>query len=142
MLQLAQGVAADVKLSGSEKSFTGQVWQLSPVVDQNTRQGTARVALSFSPDLRPGGFATARIQGGEMTATILPESAVLADDDGAFVYVINEENQATRRAVTIGRATEFGIAITEGLSGDELVVQSAGGFLNPGETVNPRREQT
>ena len=77
-----------------------------------------------------------------MTATILPESAVLADDDGAFVYVINEENQATRRAVTIGRATEFGIAITEGLSGDELVVQSAGGFLNPGETVNPRREQT
>ena len=142
MLQLAQGVAADVKLSGSEKSFTGQVWQLSPIVDQNTRQGTARVALSFSPDLRPGGFATARIQGGEMTATILPESAVLADDDGAFVYVINEENQATRRAVTIGRATEFGIAITEGLSGDELVVQSAGGFLNPGETVNPRREQT
>lgn len=139
MAQLVQGVNAEVTLSGSDKTFTGQVWQLSPVVDQNTRQGTARVALAFSPDLRPGGFATARIQGGELTATILPESAVLADDQGSFVYVIDEENKAARRAVTIGRATEQGIAITEGLSGAELVVESAGGFLNPGETVNPRR---
>ena len=139
MAQLVQGVNAEVKLSGSDKIFTGQVWQLSPVVDQNTRQGTARVALAFSPDLRPGGFATARIQGGELTATILPESAVLADDQGSFVYIIDEENKAARRAVTIGRATEQGIAISEGLSGTELVVESAGGFLNPGETVNPRR---
>ena len=139
MAQLVQGVNAEVKLSGSDKIFTGQVWQLSPVVDQNTRQGTARVALAFSPDLRPGGFATARIQGGELTATILPESAVLADDQGSFVYIIDEDNKAARRAVTIGRATEQGIAISEGLSGTELVVESAGGFLNPGETVNPRR---
>lgn len=139
MAQLAQGVNAEVTLSGSDKTFSGQVWQLSPVVDQNTRQGTARVALAFSPDLRPGGFATARIQGGSLTATILPESAVLADEEGSFVYVIDKENKATRRAVTIGRATEQGIAIIEGLSGDELVVESAGGFLNPGETVNPRR---
>lgn len=142
MLQLAQGVNASVTLSGSEKTFTGQVWQISPTVDQNTRQGTARVALAFSPDLRPGGFATARIQGGEITATILPESAVLANDEGPFVYVIDKENKATRRAVTIGRATDQGIAITEGLSGNELVVESAGGFLNPGETVNPRRAQS
>ena len=142
MVQLANGVPANVRLAGSDKTFSGQVWQLSPTVDQGTRQGTARVALPFSPELRPGGFATARIEGGSMTATVLPESAVLADDEGPFVYVINEENKATRRAITIGRATEKGIAITEGLSGDELVVQSAGGFLNPGETVNPRRAET
>lgn len=139
MIQLAQGVGAEVTLAGSDKTYAGQVWQISPVVDQNTRQGTARVALPFSADLRPGGFATARIQGGDLTATVLPESAVLADAEGSYVYIIDAENKASRRAVTIGRATEEGIAITEGLSGDELVVESAGGFLNPGETVNPRR---
>lgn len=139
MAQLGQGVNAQVTLAGSDKTFAGQVWQISPTVDQTTRQGTARIALAFASDLRPGGFATARIQGGELTATILPESAVLADEEGSFVYVIDGENKASRRAVTIGRATEQGVAITEGLSGDELVVESAGGFLNPGETVNPRR---
>jgi len=142
MAQLSQGVNAEVTLAGSSKSYSGQVWQISPVIDQNTRQGAARVALAFSPDLRPGGFATARIEGGTLTATVLPESAVLADGDGAFVFVVDEENKAIRRALTIGRATDQGIAITEGLTGDELVVMSAGGFLNPGETVNPRRQDT
>lgn len=142
MVQLSQGVAADVTLAGSDKTFSGQVWQLSPTVDQNTRQGTARVALAFSPDLRPGGFATARIQGGSLTAIVLPESAVLADDQGAFVYVVDKDNKTERRSVTIGRATDQGIAIVEGLTGEELVVQSAGGFLNPGETVKPRRADT
>ncbi|MEO0870548.1 MAG: efflux RND transporter periplasmic adaptor subunit [Pseudomonadota bacterium] len=142
MVQLSQGVSAEVTLAGSTKSFSGQVWQISPVIDQNTRQGAARVALAFSPDLRPGGFATARIEGGTLTATVLPESAVLADGEGAFVYVVDEENKAIRRSVTIARATEQGIAITDGLTGDELVVMSAGGFLNPGETVNPRRQDT
>ncbi|MEM6586678.1 MAG: efflux RND transporter periplasmic adaptor subunit, partial [Pseudomonadota bacterium] len=142
MQQLSQGVSASVTLAGSEESFAGQVWQLSPTVDQATRTGTARVALAFSPDLRPGGFATARIEGGDLTATLLPESAVLADAEGSFVYVISDENKATRRPVTIGRATSQGIAITEGLAGNELVVESAGGFLNPGETVNPRRAET
>ncbi|MEL6738697.1 MAG: efflux RND transporter periplasmic adaptor subunit [Pseudomonadota bacterium] len=142
MVQLSQGVSAEVTLAGSTKSFSGQVWQISPVIDQNTRQGAARVALAFSPDLRPGGFATARIEGGTLTATVLPESAVLADGEGAFVYVVDKENKAMRRAVTIARATEQGIAITDGLTGDELVVMSAGGFLNPGETVNPRRQDT
>ncbi|MEL6486475.1 MAG: efflux RND transporter periplasmic adaptor subunit [Pseudomonadota bacterium] len=141
MAQLSKGVNAEVTLAGSSKSYSGQVWQISPVIDQNTRQGAARVALAFSPDLRPGGFATARIEGGTLTATVLPESAVLADGDGAFVFVVDEENKAIRRAVTIGRATDQGIAITEGLTGDELVVMSAGGFLNPGETVNPRRQE-
>ena len=142
MLELSQGVSAEVTLAGSDKSYRGQVWQLSPTVDQNTRQGTARVALAFSPELRPGGFATARIEGSTLVATVLPESAVLADGEGAYVYVIDQENKAVRRSVTIGRATDEGIAITQGLSGEELVVESAGGFLSPGETVNPRRSKT
>lgn len=139
MALLSQGVPASVTLAGSDKTFSGQVWQLSPTVDQATRQGTARISLAFAPELRPGGFATARIEGGSITATVLPESAVLADDDGSFVYIVDKDNKAERRSVTIGRATADGIAITEGLSGQEQIVQSAGGFLNPGETVNPRK---
>lgn len=136
---LSVGVPATVVPSGSEKEFAGQVWQLSPVIDPQSRQGTARIALAFAPELRPGGFATARINSGTVTATILPESAVLADDEGAFVFVVDEENKARRVGVRTGMVTQDGIAIIEGLSGDESIVLKAGGFLNPGETVNPRR---
>lgn len=140
MAGLSQGVQASVTPTGSDVSHEGQVWQLSPTVDERTRLGTARIALPFSSDLRPGGFATAAIKSGTIQATVLPESAVLADDEGNFVYVVDEDNKATRTPVTIGISTPDGIAITGGISGDEMVVLQSGGFLNPGETVNPRRQ--
>ena len=138
LASLSVGTVASITPTGSDKSFTGQVWQLAPVIDQATRQGTARIALGFDRALRPGGFATARINSGSFTAIVLPESAVLADDEGSFVYIVDKDNKAVRRAVTTGAVTKDGIAITGGLSGTERVVLRAGGFLNPGETVNPQ----
>lgn len=135
---LAVGTTASIVPTGSQQRFTGQVWQLSPVIDQTTRQGIARIAMSFDPALRPGGFAIARINSGSFTATLLPESAVLADGEGSFVYIVDKDNKAVRRAVETGAVTRNGIAITGGLSGTERVVLRAGGFLNPGETVNPQ----
>jgi RND family efflux transporter MFP subunit len=138
LAKLSVGTVAMVTPTGSDKSYAGQVWQIAPLIDQTTRQGTARIALPFDRGLRPGGFATARINSGSFTATLLPESAVLADDEGSFVYIVDKDNKAVRRAVTTGAVTENGIAITAGLSGSERVVLRAGGFLNPGETVNPQ----
>ncbi len=138
LAKLSVGTQATIIPTGSDQRFTGQVWQVSPVIDQATRQGTVRIALAFAPGLRPGGFATAKINSGSFTATVLPESAVLADTKGSFVYVVGKDNKAERRAVKTGAVTESGLAITEGLNGSERVVLRAGGFLNPGETVNPK----
>ena len=138
---LSVGTMATIIPTGSAQEFSGQVWQLSPVIDQTTRQGTARIALSFAPELRPGGFATARLSNGSFTATVLPESAVLADAEGSFVYVVGKDNKAVRRAVTTGAVTKQGIAITAGLSGTEQVVLRSGGFLSPGETINPQPQK-
>ena len=41
-----------------------------------------------------------------------------------------------------GAVTPAGIAVVEGLNGNERVVLRAGGFLNPGETVRPQRQAT
>ena len=120
---------------GTGKLFTGQVWQVSPIISEQDRQGTARIALSYAPGLRPGGFATATIASGTVVAPILPESAVLSDEDGAYVLIINGEDKAERRAVTTGTVTSKGIVIAEGLNGSERVVLRAGGFLTEGETV-------
>ena len=86
---------------------------------------------------RPGGFATATIRGGTTVAPLLPESAVLADDDGSYVYIVDNANTVQRRSVETGMITSGGIAITGGLTGNEKIVLRAGGFLNPGEQVNP-----
>ncbi|MEN9682349.1 MAG: hypothetical protein RLZZ427_100 [Pseudomonadota bacterium] len=137
LAQLKVGVPVAVTPVGSERSFAGQVWQVSPVIDPASRQGIARVALPYAPDLRPGGFATAVIKAGSVVAPLLPESAILSDNQGSYVYIVGKGNKAERRNVKTGTVTATGIAIVAGLSGSERVVLRAGGFLSPGETVKP-----
>ncbi|MEL7690081.1 efflux RND transporter periplasmic adaptor subunit [Citromicrobium bathyomarinum] len=135
--KLSVGVPAEVTPVGSSKTYTGQIWQVEPTVDAQSRQGTARIALNYEPGLRPGGFASATIRSGTTVAPLLPESAVLADDNGTYVYIVDKANTVQRRPIETGMVTPNGIAVTKGLTGDERIVVSAGGFLNPGEKVNP-----
>ena len=138
LAQLAPGVIARVTPIGTDRSFSGQVWQLSPTIDAQSRQGTARIALPYNSALRPGGFATATISSGALVAPLLPESALLSDDKGSFVYIVGKDGKVVRRPVKTGMVTAGGIAVTEGLVGTERVVLRAGGFLAPGDKVVPR----
>lgn len=137
LARLAVGQSAEVTPVGTSKPFTGQIWQLSPTIDAQTREGTARIALAYDPALRPGGFASAQIRSGAVTAPMLPESAILSDQQGPFVYVVGKGNKVERRTVKTGEVTAQGIVVIEGLSGTESIVMRAGGFLNSGDVVRP-----
>jgi len=137
LASLPKGVNAQVTPTGSSESYSGQVWQISPTIDPQSRQGIARIALPYAEGLRPGGFATAEISSGTAVATLLPESAVLSDDDGSYVFVINGEDKAERRSVETGSVTANGVTIIDGLDGSEKIVLRAGGFLTEGESVKP-----
>jgi len=134
------GMPATVTPVGSPSSLGGTVWQVAPVIDPQSRLGQVRIAVPYAPSVKPGGFAEAKITAGTMTAPLLPQSAVLSDEKGNYVYIINGKNEVERRNITIGEVDENGVTIASGLSGNEAVVLSAGPFLNPGQKVKPRRE--
>jgi RND family efflux transporter MFP subunit len=138
LAHMALGQPVLVQPVGTDQTFTGHVWQISPVIDPITRQGLARVQLAYAPAIRPGGFAGAVIESGTVQAPVLPESALQADTKGSYVYVVGAGNKAQRRAVTIGQVTHGGVVVTGGLAGDEKVVLRAGAFLSAGETVTPQ----
>ena len=134
------GMPAEVTPVGSSTSFTGTVWQVAPVIDAQSRLGEVRIAVPYAPAMRPGGFAQAKISSGSTAAPLLPQSAVLSDEKGNYVYIANARNEIERRPIKIGTVDDGGVTIASGLSGDERVVLSAGPFLNPGQKINPRRE--
>ena len=140
LAQLSPGVPVTVTPVGTDQRITGQVWQVSPLIDPQSRMGTARVSIPYHRSIRPGGFANAEIRAGAVSAPVLPESAVQSDQQGSFVYVVGADNKVARRPVRTGAVTAQGLTIIEGLAGNERVVAFAGGFLNPGETVIPRRQ--
>ena len=139
LARMSVGQRASVTPIGATKGFNGQIWQVAPVIDPQSRQGIARIALPYDRALRPGGFASARIVSGAADVPLLPESAVLSDAKGSYVYVVGRGNKVERREVTVGDVSDAGITILAGLTGQEAVVLSAGAFLNPGETIIPQR---
>jgi len=134
------GMAASVTPVGSQTSVQGTVWQVAPVIDPQSRLGEVRIAIPYISEIRPGGYAEAKITSGTTAAPLLPQSAVLSDDKGNYVYIINSKNEVERRNIQIGTVNDNGVTIATGLSGNEAVVLSAGPFLNPGQKVNPKRQ--
>ena len=134
------GMPADVTPVGSQRTFVGNVWQVSPMIDAQSRLGDVRIAVPYDPVMRPGGFAEARIRAGMTSAPLLPQSAVLSDDRGNYAYIVNGKNEIERRDIKIGTVNDAGVTIAAGLSGNERVVLSAGPFLNPGQKVKPQRQ--
>jgi HlyD family secretion protein len=134
------GMPAQVTPVGSTTSITGSVWQVAPVIDPQSRLGDVRIAVPYSAAMRPGGFAQARISSGTTTAPLLPQSAVLSDEKGNYVYVVSARNEVERRPIQIGTVDDRGVTIASGLSGTEPVCLSAGPFQNPGQKIKPKRE--
>lgn len=135
--KVSVGTRATVTPVGTDLQIGGQIWQIAPVIDPQSRQGMVRIAVPYSRALRPGGFADARLVAGQGQAPLLPESAVLSNAEGNFVYVVGNGDIVQRQKVTIGSVNDNGVAIASGLTGTERVVMLAGSFLNPGDKVKP-----
>ena len=139
LAQVRVGMPANVTPLGLQQSVAGSVWQVSPVIDPQSRQGEVKIAIPYSSAIRPGGFAEVSIAAGATTAPLLPQSAVLSDEKGNYVLVVGARDLVERRDIKVGTITDGGVTIAAGLSGQEAVIQSAGPFLNPGQKVAPVR---
>jgi len=134
---LKVGQAVNVRLTGTAKVYPGQVRLLGAVIDPQTRLGLVRVALAPDPNLRPGAFARAEVTVSNAARIVLPQTAVLADDKGNYVLIVNAQNKVERRAVHVSGMVANGITIADGLTDSEQVVATAGAFLQEGEVVKP-----
>jgi HlyD family secretion protein len=133
---LKVGQSASVYLTGLAKPFEGSVRLLGAVIDTQSRLGDIRVSLKPDPALRPGAFARGSVTTANVQRPILPQTAVLSDDEGTYVFVVSGESKVQRRGVHVSGTTPEGVIISSGLSGTEKVVATAGGFLRDGENVS------
>jgi HlyD family secretion protein len=134
---LKVGQSVNVQLTGTTRIYAGRVRLLGAVIDPQTRLGMVRVALTPDPNLRPGAFARADVTVSNADRAVLPQTAVLTDDKGSYVLIVNAQHKVERRAVRVSGMVQNGVTISEGVSGKDQVVATAGAFLQEGELVNP-----
>jgi RND family efflux transporter MFP subunit len=134
---LKVGQLVDVRLTGTTKIYQGRIRLLGAVIDPATRLGTAKVSLTPDLNLRPGAFARAEVTVSNAQRAVVPQTAVLTDDKGSYVLIVNAQGKVERRAVRVSGIVPTGVTIAEGLAPKDQIVTTAGAFLQEGETVRP-----
>jgi RND family efflux transporter MFP subunit len=113
---------------------SGTIRIVTPEVDAQTRLGLARITLSPGSGLKPGMFARAAIDAGAQPTTVVPTGAVLYRENKAGVYVLNADNSAHFRPVTVLSRRDDQTSVSGVEPGVRVVVQGAG-FLSEGDRV-------
>ena len=113
---------------------SGTIRIVTPEVDAQTRLGLARITLSPGSGLKPGMFARAAIDAGAQPTTVVPTGAVLYRENKAGVYVLNTDNSAHFRPVTVLSRRDDQTSVSGLEPGVRVVVQGAG-FLSEGDKV-------
>ena len=89
-------------------------------------------------DLIDGAFVAVLVEGIEpVMALALPRAAVLADQQGSYVYVVDAEKKVQSRRIQLGQPQGALAIITGGLQEGESVVAEGIQRVRPGVVVNP-----
>jgi multidrug efflux system membrane fusion protein len=125
-------------VAGAE-TVHGQLQMIDNVVD--AASGTIRVRAVFpNPDglLIPGQFARLRMgQASTSPLLLITERAVANDQDRRYVLVVDAENKAQYREVTLGADVGRLRVVTSGLKDGERIIVNGLQRVRPGMPVQP-----
>ncbi len=89
-------------------------------------------------ELTDNEFVTVLLEGVKPVEVLaIPRAAVLLDQSGDYVFVIDKDNVAQRRNVKLGQSTPERASIIDGLQPGELVVAEGVQRVRPGAKVVP-----
>lgn len=140
---LTQSNVKEVKLvlpSGQEYAGRGQLnFAASSIDPQLGTQQLRAVFENTDKALLPGQFVRMRVVTGQKDGVfVVPQVAVIANDQGKFVYVVNEKNEATLRPVVTGNWIGKDWVILSGLAaGDKVIIDNLI-KIRPGAVVAPK----
>ncbi len=126
-----------------EYSVAGRVDYVAPEIDRQT--GTLSVRTRYENEdgsLLPGYFARVRFPMSTSKAMLVPEAALLSDQQGRFAMVVNEKDEVEARRVTIGVLEGSMRVVEEGLTTNDRVIVLGVLKARPGSKVTPTMQET
>lgn len=134
---ISEGQRAIIKLPQyPEETFEGVVSEISPSFDPLTHSALVEIEVP-NPQSRfkPGMFANVEvIVEGKENAILIPFDAILKDEVGEYVYLI-QDGVAYKRYIRTGIRSKGMVEVLEGLRAGDLIVHTGEEFLRPGLKV-------
>ncbi|MGH7046979.1 MAG: efflux RND transporter periplasmic adaptor subunit [Stellaceae bacterium] len=136
--------------TGKIYNRVGRLDYVSPTVAKTTDTVTLRgvIANPVLPGLKPGDPGSRELTDGEFVTVLLqgvqpvsvlaiPRAAVLADQQGDYVYVLDAQDRAQIRRIKLGQSTPSTAVVSKGLVAGELVISEGLQRVRPGAVVSP-----
>lgn len=141
--QVREAKKTEAKLvlgDGSVYPQSGRLNFTASAVDQ--KLGTIQLRAEFpnaALALLPGQFVRVRLAAGESDAILVPQSAVVQNDQGRFVWVAGADGKATMKPIEAANWQGRDWVIRKGLApGDQVIVDNLM-KLRPGAPVQPKQ---
>jgi membrane fusion protein, multidrug efflux system len=126
-----------IQVNGKIFPYTGNITFTEPYF--NAQTGTFLIRASVNnPEgiLRPNQYVRVKVEGAvRPNAILIPQRAVQQSAKGQFVWIVNKENKADYRPVTVGDWQGENWFISEGLLSGEQLVLDGGAALHAGDSV-------
>jgi RND family efflux transporter MFP subunit len=112
------------------------------VIDRSS--GTIRGRAQFSNPkgmFTPGMFGRVRVPGSPTyQALLIPDAAIASEQARKYVLVVDAENTARQRYVTLGQVVDGLRVIKDGLKDDDRIIVNGQMNARPGAKVTPKEE--
>jgi RND family efflux transporter MFP subunit len=125
-----------------EFKYPGRVDFVEPQINKQT--GTLRVRTRFENTdeaLLAGYFARVRFPMESQKSILVPEAALLTDQQGRYALVVNDQNKVEAKRVTLGTLEGDMRVVEEGLDTDDRVIVLGVLKARPGSVVTPKTQE-
>ena len=126
-------------VDGNLFPYTGAITFADPSYNPTTGTFLLRATVNNPAGvLRPNQYVRVRLTGSiRPNAVVVPQRAVQQSAKGHFLWLVNAQNKAELRPVTVGEWKGDGWLISEGLANGDNVVVDGGVRLSAGADVKP-----
>lgn len=137
ILKIKSGQIANI-ISSDGSIIKGKVRQVSPVLDQNTRNGIIYVDIPPNTKLKQGDYLSGTINLGTNEALTIPTGALINRDGFNYVMKLGTDNRVIQTKVEIFDHNDYNesyMPIASGLNSTDKIVTTGAGFLSDGDLV-------
>lgn len=121
-----QPVSVTISALGT-KPLSGKVVQIVPAADPASRSFLVKIGLPADANLRSGLFGSADFARGHRTTLLIPSASVVERGQLQGIYVLDANQIAELRYVTLGKISRQSVEVLSGLqSGEKFVAAPAG----------------
>lgn len=132
--QLAVGLDCFIQVFGETSLYRGKIRHITSKIDLQNQSAKVRVTFDTSPNVMIGQTASVFFNKTSPKALYLPDTAIYFEGDEAYVFAVDQD-KVNRLTVHIGNHIGNMIEVVDGVPKGSLVVNRAGAFLHPGQTV-------